>query len=66
MPKSLGSDDVQKRLLNDEWAIDRQRGSHRIFKKGGVSISLPMGRKDLPRGLLRQLFRDAGWKWPPE
>ncbi len=66
MAKTLGSDDVQKRLLRDGSVVDRQRGSHRIFRKAGVSISLPMGRKDMPKGLLRQIFRDAGWKWPPD
>lgn len=66
MAKTLSSNDVEKRFLKDGWVNDRQSGSHRIFKKNGVSIALPMGRKDVPKGLLRAIFRDAGWKWPPE
>ena len=40
---------------------DRQKGSHIILKKAGVAghLSVP-NHKELDRGLLRELIRDAG------
>ena len=43
------------------WALDRQRGSHMILTKRGVSINLSVpDHRELDRGLLRGLIRDAG------
>jgi predicted RNA binding protein YcfA (HicA-like mRNA interferase family) len=43
------------------WTFDRQRGSHMILVKAGspVNLSVP-DHKELDRGLLRGLIRDAG------
>jgi predicted RNA binding protein YcfA (HicA-like mRNA interferase family) len=43
------------------WVFDRQRGSHMIPVKSGVpwNLSVP-DHRELDRGLLRGLIRDAG------
>ena len=38
----------------------RQRGSHRIYVKGAVGVTIPWHAKDLRRGTLRQIIRQSG------
>jgi len=42
--------------------VDRQRGSHVSLKKQGVDhiITVPMHRRELSRGLLADIVKDAG------
>jgi predicted RNA binding protein YcfA (HicA-like mRNA interferase family) len=43
------------------WVFERQRGSHMILTKAGVSVNLSIpDHRELDRGLLRGLIRDAG------
>jgi predicted RNA binding protein YcfA (HicA-like mRNA interferase family) len=43
------------------WIFDRQRGSHMILIKPGVAHNLSVpDHRELDRGLLRALIRDAG------
>lgn len=43
------------------WVFDRQRGSHMILTKPGVPYNLSVpDHRELDRGLLRGLIRDAG------
>jgi len=43
------------------WTFDRQRGSHMILTKTGAPVNLSVpDHKELDRGLLRGLIRDAG------
>ncbi len=43
------------------WAFSRQRGSHMILTKAGVPTNLSVpDHRELDRGLLRGLIRDAG------
>ena len=43
------------------WVFDRQRGSHMILIKPGTSLNLSVpDHRELDRGLLRGLIRDAG------
>ena len=45
----------------DGWVFDRQRGSHMILVKAGVPLNLSVpDHRELDRGLLRGLIRDAG------
>ena len=56
---------VVRRLLDEAWYEVRQEGSHKQFahdKKPGV-VTVPMhGSKDIPKGTLASIFRQAGWK----
>jgi len=43
------------------WVFDRQRGSHMVLTKAGApgNLTIP-DHRELDRGLLRGLIRDAG------
>ena len=51
-------------LKKDGWELDRVKGDHHTFKRADKAelISLPHPKKDLPVGLVRSLYRIAGWK----
>jgi predicted RNA binding protein YcfA (HicA-like mRNA interferase family) len=54
---------LMKLLINDGWIEVRCNGSHHTMKKTGVKhpITLIHPRKDLPVGLVRKIYKDAGW-----
>ncbi|MGD9739355.1 MAG: type II toxin-antitoxin system HicA family toxin [Bauldia sp.] len=58
------SRDICARLEREGWMLDRVRGSHRVFKQPGTgaTIVVPHPRKDLGPGLVRAIYRDAGWE----
>lgn len=43
------------------WEIHRQRGSHLTMKKEGSRfvVTIPMHRRDIPKGTLRGILEDA-------
>jgi predicted RNA binding protein YcfA (HicA-like mRNA interferase family) len=50
-----------RRLKAEGWKLDRVHGSHHIMVKGERTLSVPVhGSKDLPKGLLRRLMKEAG------
>lgn len=53
--------EVVKIFLSLGWEVSRQRGSHIILTKEGslASLSVP-SHKEVARGTLRSLLRDAG------
>ncbi|HZJ51682.1 MAG TPA: type II toxin-antitoxin system HicA family toxin [Actinomycetota bacterium] len=57
--------EVIRMLRADGWNLDRQSGSHRQFrhpvKPGTVTVAGKLG-KDLQRGTLASIFRQAGLK----
>ena len=54
-----------KRIEDDGWYHIKTKGSHRQFKhptkKGKVTVSGKMG-KDVPKGLLNRILKQAGLK----
>ena len=43
------------------WIFNRQRGSHMVLVRAGIPINLMVpDHRELDRGLLRGLIRDAG------
>ena len=52
-----------KMLEKDGWKVVRIKGSHHTLKKLGVKhpVVLVHPKKDLPIGLVRQIYKDAGW-----
>ncbi|MCC6607418.1 MAG: type II toxin-antitoxin system HicA family toxin [Anaerolineae bacterium] len=63
----MKSRDVINRLYEDGWILIHIKGSHYQFKhpeKAG-RVTVPHPKRDLPRGTLRSIFRQAGWEWPP-
>jgi len=41
------------------------RGDHVNYNKPGepVVVTVDMGRKEIPIGTLRSIYRKAGWRW---
>jgi predicted RNA binding protein YcfA (HicA-like mRNA interferase family) len=63
---------IQKILAELPFLIQRKtcqkaRGSHYHFKhpENPGRVTVPHPKKDLPKGTLRGIFRQAGWQWPP-
>jgi predicted RNA binding protein YcfA (HicA-like mRNA interferase family) len=42
------------------WQKGRGKGDHRIYKKGGITVSIPHPKKDLPLGTVHQILKMAG------
>ena len=60
----MDSRDIIKRLEADGWRLVRSKGSHRQYKhpqRPGL-VTVPHPRKELPRGTLKSIFRQAGWR----
>ncbi|WP_367280758.1 type II toxin-antitoxin system HicA family toxin [uncultured Fibrobacter sp.] len=53
---------VEKKLLENGFTLDRVHGSHKIYvKKGFPPISVPFhGNKDLKLGTLKNILKTAG------
>jgi predicted RNA binding protein YcfA (HicA-like mRNA interferase family) len=64
MPKlpSLNSDKVIKILKKNGFILDRTKGSHRIYynPKTKRRAVVPYKKKDLPKGTLMSIIRQAG------
>jgi predicted RNA binding protein YcfA (HicA-like mRNA interferase family) len=54
-------------IERDGWRLERQRGSHRIYrhscKSGSVTVAGKKS-KEIPRGTLGNILRQAGLKGP--
>lgn len=61
MPKEQEVREVVGRLRREGWAEYPGKGSHRVFRKDGTTISVPTSKKELPTGTNRKVARDAGW-----
>ena len=59
---SVRSQELIRVLERAGWEGQRQRGSHVSLKKQGVPfiVTVPMHRRDLPRGTLAAIIKDAG------
>jgi predicted RNA binding protein YcfA (HicA-like mRNA interferase family) len=55
---------LMRLLEKDGWKIVRVKGSHHTLKKPNVKhpIVLVHPKKDLPIGLVRQIYKDVGWR----
>ena len=51
--------DLINLLKKNGWKLDRINGSHHIFRKEGMTVSVPVHGKDVPIGLLCQILKDA-------
>lgn len=51
---------VVKVLEKAGFVFIRQKGSHRIYVKGAIGITVPMHNKDLKMPTLRSIIKQAG------
>ena len=63
----MNSREIIARLNQDGWILKNVRGSHHNYKhpKKPGRVTVPHPKKDLPLGTVRNIFRQAGWQWPP-
>ncbi|MGH7749585.1 MAG: type II toxin-antitoxin system HicA family toxin [Candidatus Dormibacteria bacterium] len=58
--------DLRRRLKSEGFEVVARDGSHEQWKHpdrpGRVTVS-GKSRRDVPNGTLRNIFRQAGWKW---
>ena len=60
----MDSREIIKLIEKDGWKLDRVRGSHHQYKhpaKVGI-ITIPHPKKDIPKGTLNAIFKQAGLK----
>jgi len=59
--------DILRRLTDDGWQPVGQKGSHKQFahptKPGKVTVPVHSSNDEITGGLLRSIFRQAGWSW---
>ena len=63
MPKLYSSEQIVKTLEREGFAFVSQRGSHIKYRKTGsptLTVIVPAGRKQIPRGTFRSILRQAG------
>jgi len=63
----MNSRDIIDRLKNEGWMLVNVRGSHHNYRypSSEARVTVPHPKKDLPKGTVRSIFRQAGWDWPP-
>jgi predicted RNA binding protein YcfA (HicA-like mRNA interferase family) len=51
-------------LEQDGWVLDRVNGDHHTFKhpERDVIVTVTHPRRDLPTGLVRRIYKLAGWR----
>lgn len=57
------SRDIKRRLEKDGWSLERVKGSHHVFRHPTTRsiLVLPRPKKDLGPGLVKALYKQAGW-----
>ena len=61
---AMDSRQIMKRLEKSGWELARVKGSHYTFThpdKDNI-VTIPHPRKDFPKGTLRSIYKQAGWK----
>jgi predicted RNA binding protein YcfA (HicA-like mRNA interferase family) len=56
----MNSTHVERLLANNGFVFVRQRGGHRIFKKGDIAVVVPFRRRPLKKGTLIAILKQAG------
>ena len=57
------SREIVRRLEREGWTLVRVTGSHHVFKNptSGNALVIPHPKKDLGKGLVRAIYKGAGW-----
>ena len=58
------SREIIRRLEREGWTLVRVTGSYHVFKSAvsGETLVVPHPKKDLGKGLVRAIYKAAGWK----
>ncbi len=60
MSNSMKDKDLLKLLLKNGWKEVNINGSHHKVKKSNQSITIPVHGKDMDKGLLQAILKQAG------
>jgi predicted RNA binding protein YcfA (HicA-like mRNA interferase family) len=63
VPKLYSSERIVKTLEREGFVFVSQRGSHVKYRNTGsptLTVIIPAGRKQIPRGTFRSILRQAG------
>lgn len=60
--KSVKPRQMIKVLEQKGFKFVRQKGSHRLYRKGDLRVTIPYHNKDLKPGTLQNILRQAGIK----
>jgi predicted RNA binding protein YcfA (HicA-like mRNA interferase family) len=63
VPRLYSSEQIVKALEREGFAFVSQRGSHVKYRKTGgqtLTVIVPAGRKQIPRGTFRSILRQSG------
>lgn len=58
--KSVKPRQIIKVLEGKGFKFIRQKGSHRLYRKGQLRVTIPYHTKDLKPGTLRNILKQAG------
>lgn len=58
--KSVKPRQIIKVLEKNGFVFIRQKGSHRLYRKDELRVTVPYHNKDLKPGTLRNIFKQAG------
>ncbi|HCB22996.1 hypothetical protein A3B42_03340 [Candidatus Daviesbacteria bacterium RIFCSPLOWO2_01_FULL_38_10] len=58
--KSVKPRQIIKVLENRDFRFIRQKGSHRLYRKGSLRVTVPYHNKDLKPGTLRSILKQSG------
>lgn len=58
--KSVKPRQVIKVLGEKGFSFTRQKGSHRLYRKGQLRVTVPYHTKDLKPGTLRNILKQSG------
>jgi len=61
----MNSKEIIKKLKQDGWELVNVKGSHHKFKhpERKNPVTVPHPKKEFPIGTLRNIYKQAGWKW---
>lgn len=61
MPTEQEVREILRRFRSEGWEERTGRGSHVVFRKNGVTISVPASKREVPLRTYRRIAKDAGW-----
>lgn len=61
MPKEQEVREILKRLRKEGWAERSGKGSHAVFSKDGVTVTVSTSKREVPIGTYRSIAKAAGW-----
>jgi predicted RNA binding protein YcfA (HicA-like mRNA interferase family) len=61
----MNSKEIIARLEKEGWYKVGGKGDHEKYKHPTKSghVVVPHPRKDMPKGTLRNIYKQAGWEW---